>query len=346
MSYKEDFYINLPDTHRELLQLIFDKFVESGKWPLSREIQILFYPNDFWTVIEVIDFHLIRNRGSKSHAASDTQLSIEGIALCKGSEKHVDLFIRALEKCVEAYIKNPLNATITQAEIREVLKLDERESSIAMGMLFVGNRIWSSASGDANVHPMSLTLDPDILRYRGATNFKQYLEVVFKHRPQMTALSKSNLRPNRNASGPIKELANLHPQIAERCEKLFFDEHFSEAVEASFKVVKDKLRELTGYERGSDAFGKGQLHISGSSAQNVDKDFNEGVKHLLMAIDFFRNEKSHTSNDQIQDPRHAMEYLTISSLAMKILDRADATEIQSKKTDSEIALEKAKQSSA
>ncbi|MFA6450204.1 MAG: TIGR02391 family protein [bacterium] len=86
------------------------------------------------------------------------------------------------------------------------------------------------------------------------------------------------------------------------------------------------LRELTGFEKGSDAFGKSKLHIKGAAAKNVDHDFNEAVKYLAMAIDQFRNEKSHTSNAKIDDPIRAYEYLSLSSLAMNLLDNAEILE--------------------
>ncbi len=84
--------------------------------------------------------------------------------------------------------------------------------------------------------------------------------------------------------------------------------------------MRDKLRKLTGYETGSESFGKGKLHIKGAAATNVDKDFNEAVKFLLMAIDRFRNEKSHTSDAKIDDPARADDYLRLSSLAMNLLE--------------------------
>ena len=70
--------------------------------------------------------------------------------------------------------------------------------------------------------------------------------------------------------------------------------HLSEAVEAGFKVVRARLRELTGHETGSEAFGKGALRVNGAAADWVDDDFNEGLKFLTMAIDRFRNEKTST----------------------------------------------------
>ena len=117
-------------------------------------------------------------------------------------------------------------------------------------------------------------------------------------------------------------LSGLHPEIFAKCHGLYEHNAFSEAVEKSFKVVRDKLRTLTGYETGSDAFGKGKLFINGAAATNVEEDFNRAVQFLTMAIDRFRNEKSHTSDAKIDDPARAFEYLCLSSLAMRFLDDA------------------------
>lgn len=128
-----------------------------------------------------------------------------------------------------------------------------------------------------------------------------------------------------NTEEPIstQALGNLHKNVKQKCSKLYTDEHYPEAVEKSFKVVRDRLRELTTYETGSEAFGKGGLYIKGASAENVDNDFQSAVKFLTMAIDRFRNEKSHTSDGNINDPVRAYEYLTLSSLAMRLLDDSE-----------------------
>jgi hypothetical protein len=42
-----------------------------------------------------------------------------------------------------------------------------------------------------------------------------------------------------------------------------------------------------------------------------------------MAIDQFRNEKSHTSDSKIVDPTRAYEYLRLSSLAMNLLENTE-----------------------
>lgn len=118
-------------------------------------------------------------------------------------------------------------------------------------------------------------------------------------------------------------LLHMHPAIREKCFSLYKSKEYAESVEKSFKVVRDKLRELTGYETGSEAFGKGKLHIKGASAKNVDEDFNQAVKFLTMAIDMFRNEKSHTSDSKIDDPIRAYQYLAMSSLAFSLLENSE-----------------------
>ena len=118
-------------------------------------------------------------------------------------------------------------------------------------------------------------------------------------------------------------LEGLHQEIQEKCLQTFEAGAFAEAVEKSFKIVRDKLRNLTGHETGSEAFGKGNLHIKGAAAANVEDDFNQAVKFLTMSIDMFRNEKSHTSDGQIDDPVRAHHYLTLSSLALNLLEGAE-----------------------
>jgi uncharacterized protein (TIGR02391 family) len=119
-------------------------------------------------------------------------------------------------------------------------------------------------------------------------------------------------------------MESLHPEIFAKCRRLYESSDYAEAVEKSFKLVRDRLRALTGYETGSEAFGKGKLYIDGAAASHVDDDFQAAVRFLTMAIDFFRNEKSHTADGNISDPIRAYEYLRLSSLAMHLLERAQS----------------------
>ena len=62
-------------------------------------------------------------------------------------------------------------------------------------------------------------------------------------------------------AGPVAGLnttahTGLHPQIRSKCEALYASSAFAEAVEKSFKVVRDRLRELTGYEKDRRHLGR------------------------------------------------------------------------------------------
>jgi uncharacterized protein (TIGR02391 family) len=119
-------------------------------------------------------------------------------------------------------------------------------------------------------------------------------------------------------------MESLHADVYMKCRSLYEGGEYAEAVEKSFKIVRDRLRVLTNYETGSEAFGKGLLHVDGAAADHVDEDFQNGVKFLTMAIDRFRNEKAHTADGSISDPIRAYEYLRLSSLAMHLLEGAQS----------------------
>lgn len=152
-----------------------------------------------------------------------------------------------------------------------------------------------------------------------------YLREMKDKASQESGIHSDNLSEARTKSAAVNAgtLEALHKQIQDKCSSLYLGRHYPEAVEKSFKVVRDRLRDLTTYETGSEAFGKGGLFIHGASAKNVEHDFQEAVKFLTMAIDQFRNEKSHTSDGKIEDPVRAYEYLAISSLAMHLLDDSE-----------------------
>jgi uncharacterized protein (TIGR02391 family) len=156
---------------------------------------------------------------------------------------------------------------------------------------------------------------------QGLATARAQLEAIKSEELEDQGLTTSEVLP---AEQPrAVELQGLHSEILEKCSALFEAEAYPEAAERGFKIVRDRLRKITGYETGSEAFGKGGLYIHGAAAPNVEDDFNRGAKFLMMAIDMFRNEKSHTSEGNVGDPMHAYQYLMVASLALRFLDRAE-----------------------
>lgn len=170
---------------------------------------------------------------------------------------------------------------------------------------------------------MQGTCIPSWLYYDGvALEAEHFCEEVEKYLSTAERLVKQ-LKAKAHLPPVGGALAGLHTKVYEKCHSLYEKREYAEAVEKGFKVVRDRLRELTTHETGSEAFGKTKLHIKGAAAPNVDEDFNQGVKFLTMAVDRFRNEKSHTSDAKIDDPVRAYEYLRLSSLAMHLLDDSE-----------------------
>ncbi|MFJ5666365.1 TIGR02391 family protein [Micromonospora chalcea] len=98
-------------------------------------------------------------------------------------------------------------------------------------------------------------------------------------------------------------------------------DHFH-AVEESYKLVREKLREITGKERATDAFAAANVEklFGHQPANDAEKDFFEGVKFLNMAIQFLRNEKAHTPAAPLE-PNLAIHYISLASLAYDLITR-------------------------
>ena len=116
----------------------------------------------------------------------------------------------------------------------------------------------------------------------------------------------------------------FHESITVNCKPKFEAGHFDDAVLTGILVVRDRLRELTGYETAAEAFGRGGLVIAGSANAHTEDNFQEGSRFIMMANDRFRNELAHTNdqNDLIRDPDIALQFLGMSSISAFMLDGA------------------------
>lgn len=114
----------------------------------------------------------------------------------------------------------------------------------------------------------------------------------------------------------------LNQNVFSHVQGLLIDGHYFNAVEESYKIVRHKLKEITGKEKAHEAFKEANYPlIFGHKAKNeIEKDFYEGVKFLHMAIQKLRNEKAHTPATKI-DKNLAIHYIVLASLAYDLIDR-------------------------
>jgi len=114
----------------------------------------------------------------------------------------------------------------------------------------------------------------------------------------------------------------LQKDVFNHVQKLLNSGHYFNAVEEAYKVVRKKLKDITGKEKATDAFSKSNYEkIFGHQPVNeAEKDFFEGVKFLHMSIQFLRNEKSHTLASDL-DKNLAIHYISLASLAYDLITR-------------------------
>lgn len=122
------------------------------------------------------------------------------------------------------------------------------------------------------------------------------------------------------SNGNIK--IRLQDEVFDHVQRLLNSGHYFNAVEEAYKIVRHKLREVTGKEKAHEAFADQNIEKIFGHLPNddVEKDFFEGVKFLHMAIQKLRNEKAHTPAMDI-DPNLAIHYIAVASLAYDMITR-------------------------
>lgn len=118
----------------------------------------------------------------------------------------------------------------------------------------------------------------------------------------------------------------LQKEIFDHVQKLLNDGYFFNAVEEAYKIVRKKLKEVSGSEKATDAFANQNVEkiFGHQPIDDVEKDFFEGVKFLHMAIQFLRNEKAHTPALEI-NKNLAIHYISLASLAYDLIIRKNTT---------------------
>lgn len=120
----------------------------------------------------------------------------------------------------------------------------------------------------------------------------------------------------------------IHPDIRSHIQPYIAASDHFHAVEEAYKVVREKLRELTGEERATVIFNENALNErhypkffgDDPSATQAERDFRRGVGYLHLGVQFLRNEKAHTLATDME-PNLAIHYVALASLAYDLVTR-------------------------
>jgi uncharacterized protein (TIGR02391 family) len=114
-------------------------------------------------------------------------------------------------------------------------------------------------------------------------------------------------------------------------EEYLKNEDYFHAVEESYKFVRERLKEVTGSEKATQAFGydanvpvDNELVFGREPVDDIEADFFKGIRFLHLAVQFLRNEKSHSLATTL-DRNLALHYISIASLAYDLISRQEAT---------------------
>jgi hypothetical protein len=161
--------------------------------------------------------------------------------------------------------------------LKEIEKFNFKSHKDACIKASMPNSLWSR---DTEALNQGMCL-PAWLYYSGiAYDGRKTIDTFSEYRRLTERVIKQILAKVRSQDLPEPSDSNyaIHPEIKEKCYQLYEAKAYAEAVEKSFKVVKDRLRKLTGFESGSDAFGKGKLFINGAAAKKRRGRFQSSYK--------------------------------------------------------------------
>jgi uncharacterized protein (TIGR02391 family) len=136
----------------------------------------------------------------------------------------------------------------------------------------------------------------------------------------MSSERQEQIQSNQKVDITKESFIEIHPDIFNHIKSCIENRDYYHAVEEAYKVVIEKLREITGEEQASKAFNdKNYNKIFGKTNKTlIEKDFCDGIKHLCLAIQKFRNNTVHSLSKKL-DKNIAMHYISLTSLAYSLL---------------------------
>ena len=120
----------------------------------------------------------------------------------------------------------------------------------------------------------------------------------------------------------------IHPDVHSHIQPYIAASDYFHAVEEAYKIVREKLRELTGEERATAIFNENALNErhyakffgDDPAPTQAERDFRRGVGYLHLGVQFLRNEKAHTLATDME-PNLAIHYVALASLAYDLVTR-------------------------
>lgn len=123
----------------------------------------------------------------------------------------------------------------------------------------------------------------------------------------------------------------INKEVYNHIKQYLETEDYFHAVDEAYKLVREKLREITGNEKATEVFNMNaenkkyftQLFGKPDGSTQAEKDFFRGVGYLNLTIQFLRDEKAHTLATPLER-NLAIHYISLASLAYDLITRSEA----------------------
>lgn len=120
----------------------------------------------------------------------------------------------------------------------------------------------------------------------------------------------------------------INKEIYHHIKQYLDTEDYFHAVDEAYKLVREKLREITGNEKATEVFNMNaeskkyftQLFGKPDGSTQAEKDFFRGIGYLNLTIQFLRDEKAHTVATPLER-NLAIHYVSLASLAYDLITR-------------------------
>lgn len=120
----------------------------------------------------------------------------------------------------------------------------------------------------------------------------------------------------------------INKNVYDHIKQYLINEDYFHAVDEAYKLVRNKLQEITDNEKATEVFNMNveskkyytQLFGKSDGTTQAEKDFFRGVGYLNLTIQFLRDEKAHTLAAALER-NLAIHYISLSSLAYDLITR-------------------------
>ena len=120
----------------------------------------------------------------------------------------------------------------------------------------------------------------------------------------------------------------INKNVYDHIKQYLINEDYFHAVDEAYKLVRNKLQEITDNEKATEVFNMNaeskkyytQLFGKSDGTTQAEKDFFRGVGYLNLTIQFLRDEKAHTLATALER-NLAIHYISLSSLAYDLITR-------------------------